>query len=126
MCIRDRFQLVPSIYCFVFFDTTQTFLLAQGQFLAALVVNIFGFFCHFYLISNLGAAWSKNLTDCGRCIGIYLHLAFRVKKLESWIEWTIQCFKGWSYHIKFYKNIGLSTYAQALFLFLFAALGYNL
>lgn len=79
------FQLVPSIYCFVFYDTTQTFLLAQGHFLAALIVNIFGFFCHFYLINELGAAWSKNFTDFGRCTGIYLHLALNSQSYESWI-----------------------------------------
>jgi|JI10StandDraft_1071094.scaffolds.fasta_scaffold57810_1 Na+-driven multidrug efflux pump len=75
------FQLAPSIYLFAFYDTTQTFLLAQGHYLAALVINIFGFFCHFFFIGHLGAAWSKNLTDCGRCIAIYLHLALRPKKL---------------------------------------------
>lgn len=117
---------MPSIYCFVFYDTTQTFLLAQGHFLAPLVVNIFGFFCHFYFIGILGAAWSKNLTDCGRCLGLYVYLAMNHRKMESWIEWTIQCFKGWSYHMKFYKNIGLSTYIQAMFLFFFAAFGYKL
>lgn len=79
------FQLVPSIYCFAFYDTTQTFSLAQGHFLAPLVINIFGFFCHFYFIGHLGAAWSKNLTDFGRCVAIYLHLILRKKKLPSWI-----------------------------------------
>jgi hypothetical protein len=79
------FQLVPSIYCFAFYDTTQTFLLAQGNFLAPLVINIFGFFCHFYFIGFLGAAWSKNLTDFGRYCAIYLHLILRKKKLNSWI-----------------------------------------
>jgi hypothetical protein len=53
--------------------------------LAVLVINIFGFFCHFFLIGHLGAAWSKNVMDFGKCIAIYLHLALKPKKLESWI-----------------------------------------
>lgn len=100
--------------------------MAQGHFLAALVINIFGFFCHFFFISHLGAAWSKNLTDFGRCVAIYLHLTLKNNKLSSWNEWTIQCFKGWSNHLKYYKNIGLTTYAQTFFLFVFGAIGYNL
>lgn len=120
------FQLVPSIYCFAFYDTTQTFLLAQSYFLAPLVINIFAFFCHFYLVGHLGAAWAKNLTDFGRCAAIYVYLNVRRRKVESWIEWTIQCFKGWGNHLRFYKNIGLTTYCQSLFLFVFAVLGYSL
>ena len=120
------FQLVPSIYCFAFYDTTQTFLLAQSHFLAPLIVNIFGFFCHFFFIGFMDAAWSRNITDFGCCVAILLHLSLRDKKLESWIEWTIQCFKGWENHLRFYKNIGLTTYAKALFFFIFAVLGYDL
>lgn len=120
------FQLLPSIYCFAFYDTTQTFLLAQGYFLAPLVVNIFGFFSHFFLVEYLGAAWAKNITDCGRCIGIYLFLILRKRKVQSWIEWTILCFKGWSNHIRYYINIGFTTYTQAFFMFMFAVTGYKL
>lgn len=75
------FQLLPSVYCFAFYDTTQTFLLAQSHFLAPLVINIFGFFCHFYLIGYMGAAWAKNVTDFGRCVAIYLYLNFNRRKL---------------------------------------------
>ena len=75
------FQLVPSIYCFAYYDTTQTYLLAQYHFLAPLVINIFAVFCHFFLISQFGAAWSKNVTDFGCCVAIYLFLNFRKRKL---------------------------------------------
>ncbi len=117
---------MPSIYCFAFYDTTQTFLLAQSHFLAPLVVNIFGFFCHFFFIGFMDAAWSRNITDFGCCVAILIHLSLKKNKLESWIEWTIQCFKGWENHLRFYKNIGLTNYAKALFYFLFAVLGYDL
>lgn len=120
------FQLVPSIYCFVYYDTTQTYLLAQYHFLAPLVINIFAVFCHFYLIGHIGAAWSKNFTDLGCCIGIYMFLHFRRKPIASWIEWDIQCIKNWGIHFKFVKNIGLSTYLQAFFFMIYSLMGYNL
>ena len=120
------FQLVPSIYCFAYYDTTQTYLLAQYHFLAPLVINIFAVFCHFFLITQVGAAWSKNFTDLGCCLAIYLYLNFRKKKLDSWIEWNIQCIKNWDIHFKFVKNIGLSTYLQALFFMLYSLMAYDL
>lgn len=95
------FQLVPSIYCFSFYDTTQTFLLAQEIFLAPLVINIFAVFTHLFMIQYLGPAWSKNFTDFGCCVAIYLYIILKKKKLESWIEWTIKCIQGWSHHMKF-------------------------
>ena len=120
------FQLVPSIYCFALYDTTQTFLLAQHIYLAPLVINIFAVFCHFFLINHLGAAWSKNFTDLGCCIAIYVFLTFRKEELPSWIEWNIQCIKNWSVHLNFIKNIGMSTYIQAFFFLLYSLLGYKL
>jgi MATE family multidrug resistance protein len=120
------FQLVPSIYCFAFYDTTQTYLLSQGHFLTPLVINIFAFFCHLYFIEHLGAAWSKNLADFGRSTAVYLHLVLRQKKLQSWIEWTLQCFKGWENHLRHFRDIGLTTYIHAFFNFFFAIIGYRL
>jgi Na+-driven multidrug efflux pump len=120
------FQLVPSVYCFAFYDTTQTYLIAQGYFLTPLVINIFAFFCHLYFIEHLGAAWSKNLADFGRSIAIYLDLVLRQKKMESWIEWTLQCFKGWENHLRHFRDIGLTTYVFAFFNFFFSIIGYRL
>ena len=120
------FQLVPSIYCFAYYDTTQTYLLAQYHFLAPLVINIFAVFSHFTLIGMIGAAWAKNFTDLGCCIAIYLFLRLRRKKIGGWIEWNIQCIKNWSVHFKFVKNIGLSTYLQSIFFLAYSLMGYKL
>lgn len=75
------FQLVPSIYCYAYYDTTQTFLLAQEIYLAPLVINIFAVFTHFFMIQYIGAAWSKNFTDVGCCLAIYLYIILKKQKL---------------------------------------------
>lgn len=95
------YQLVPSIYCFAFYDTTQTYLQAQGHILAPLVIQVVAVFMHLLLIKKLGAAWSKNATDCFSAIAIYTYIVSLPVPLPSWIEWTIKCVKGWGFHMKF-------------------------
>ncbi len=104
------FQLLPSIYCFAFFDTTQTYLQSQGHILAPLIVQIVSVFMHMFLINHIGAAWSKNFTDIFCCVAIYIYIVTLETPLKSWIEWTMKCIKGWGTHLKFLEVIGLSTY----------------
>lgn len=68
------YQLVPSIYAFAFYDTTQSFLLAQGHVLAPLIIQILAILAHMLLINPLGPAWSKNLVDCLSSVAIYVYI----------------------------------------------------
>jgi len=79
------FQLLPSIYCFAFFDTTQTFLQTQGHILAPLIVQIVSVFMHMFLINHIGAAWSKNFTDIFCCVAIYIYIITLETPLKSWV-----------------------------------------
>lgn len=49
----------------------------------------------------IDAAWSKNWTDIFCCIAIYAYIVMLDKPLDSWVEWTIKCVKGWGTHLKF-------------------------
>ncbi len=95
------YQLVPSIWAFAFYDTTQAFLQAQGRILAPLIIQFSAVIMHLSLIKYLGPAWSKNFTDLFSSVAIYIYIIGFEKKLKSWIEWTIKCIKGWSKHMKF-------------------------
>ena len=95
------FQLVPSIYSFAFYDTTQSFLQTQGHILAPLIIQVVAVFMHLVLINYMGAAWSKNITDFFSSVAIYIYIISLSKPLKSWIEWTIKCIKGWGNHMKF-------------------------
>lgn len=44
--------------------------------------------------------------------------------MSGWNEWTIQCFKGWENRIRYFKNIGMTTYSQSFFFFFFSIIGY--
>ena len=120
------YQLVPSIWAFAFYDTTQTFLQAQGRILAPLIIQFVAVVMHLALIKQLGPAWSKNFADFFSSIAIYCYIIGFEKKLKSWSEWTIKCIKGWRKHIKFLEIIGLATYTQAIFFFFFSLLAYKL
>lgn len=95
------YQLVPSIYAFAFYDTTQSFLLAQGHVLAPLVIQILAILAHLLLITPLGPAWSKDLVDCLSSVAIYVYIVTQREPLQAWIEWTIRCIKGWKNYLKF-------------------------
>lgn len=123
---RYLYQLVPSIYCYAFYDTTQSFLQAQGYILAPLIIQVVAVFVHLILINYMGPAWSKNCIDFLSCLAIYAYISQLEAKLGSWIEWTIKCIKGWRNHMKFLEIIGLTTYLQALFLFFFCCLAWKL
>lgn len=73
------------MYCFAFFDTTQTYLQSQGHILAPLIIQIVSVFMHLFFINHFGAAWSKNLTDIFCCIAIYIYIITLDKPLKSWI-----------------------------------------
>ena len=120
------YQLVPSVWCFAYYDTTQSFLQAQGRIVAPLIIQSISVVIHFVLLDIAGPAWSRNFSDMFSSISIYLYIIIREKKLESWIEWTIKCIKGWNKHLKYLEIIGLSTYMHALFFFFFSFLGYKL
>lgn len=95
------YQLVPSIYAFAFYDTTQSFLLAQGHILAPLIIQVIAIVTHLILIQYLGPAWSKNMIDFLSSITIYLYIISLKEPLKAWIEWTIKCIKGWKNYLKF-------------------------
>lgn len=95
------YQLVPSIWAFAFYDTTQTFLQAQGRILAPLIIQFIAVIMHLAMIKKLGPAWSKNFADFFSSIAIYCYIIVYEKNLKSWTEWTIKCIKGWRKHIKF-------------------------
>lgn len=117
---------MPSIWAFAFYDTTQSFLQAQGRILAPLVIQFASVIIHLSLIKYTGPAWSKNFADIFSSIAIYLYIICLDKPLKSWIEWTIKCIKGWSKHMKYLEIIGLATYSHALFFFFFSLLAYKL
>ena len=73
-----------------------------------------------FLIGHIGAAWSKNFTDIFCCVAIYVYIVTLDKPLKSWVEWTMKCIKGWGTHLKFLEVIGLSTYLETLFFFIFS------
>jgi len=98
---RYLYQLVPSIYTFAFYDTTQSFLQAQGHILAPLIIQVIAVLIHLILINYIGPAWSKNIIDFLSSIAIYAYISMLSKPLKSWIEWTIKCIKGWRNHMKF-------------------------
>jgi hypothetical protein len=79
------FQLLPSIYCFAFFDTTETYLHNQGHIIAPLIIQIVSVFTHLYLINYIGAAWAKNFTDIFCCIAIYAYIQLLDRPIKSWI-----------------------------------------
>jgi Na+-driven multidrug efflux pump len=120
------YQLVPSIYAFAFYDTTQSFLLAQGHILAPMVIQVVAIVAHLLLIHQLGPAWSKNTIDFLSAVAIYAYIMTLREPLESWIEWTIKCVKGWGNYLKFLEIICFTTYLQGLFFFFFCCLGYRL
>lgn len=120
------YQLVPSIYAFAFYDTTQSFLLAQGHILAPLVIQVVAILTHLVLIQYLGPAWSKNTIDFLSSVAIYVYIVTLREPLGAWIEWTIKCIKGWGNYLKFLEVICFTTYLQGLFFFFFCCLGYRL
>lgn len=79
------YQLVPSIWAFAFYDTTQSFLQAQGRILAPLVIQFCSVIIHLSLIKYTGPAWSKNFADIFSSIAIYLYIVSLEKPLKSWI-----------------------------------------
>lgn len=117
---------MPSIYAFAFYDTTQSFLLAQRHVLAPLVIQIIAIITHLVLIKHIGPAWSKNTIDILSSIAIYVYIITLKTPLKSWIEWNIKCIKGWKNYLKFLEIICFTTYLQGLFFFFFSVLGYNL
>lgn len=119
------YQLVPSIWAFAFYDTTQSFLQAQGRVLAPLIIQFLSVLMHLTLISRTGPAWSKNFADAFSCVAVYGYIVGLEKPLKSWVEWTIKCVKGWGKHMKFLEIIGVSTYAHALFFFWFSLLAWK-
>ena len=120
------YQLVPSIWAFAYYDTTQSYLQAQGRIAAPLIIQIVSVLIHFLLLDYAGPAWSRNFSDFFSAISIYLYIIIKEDKLKSWIEWTIKSLKGWNKHLKYLEIIGLSTYMHALFFFFFSFLGYKL
>lgn len=95
------YQLVPSIYAFAFYDTTQSFLLAQRHILAPLVIQILAIITHLLLIKHIGPAWSKNTIDILSSIAIYAYIITLKTPLKTWIQWNIKCIKGWKNYLKF-------------------------
>ena len=65
------YQLVPSIWAFVYYDTTQSYLLAQGKVIIPLIIQIISVLIHFMLLESAGPAWSRNFSDLFSCIAIY-------------------------------------------------------
>ena len=120
------YQLVPSIWAFAFYDTTSSFLQAQGRVLAPLLIQVAMVILQLGLVMEIGPAWSKNLSDLFGSVTIYCYIIVFEKKLASWTEWTIKCIKGWGKHMKFIEIIGLATYGHALFFFFFSLLAYKL
>lgn len=78
------YQLVPSIYAYAFYDTTQSFLQAQGHILAPLIIQVAAVLLHLILIQYLGPAWSKNTIDFLSAITIYTYIVTLKKPLKSW------------------------------------------
>lgn len=79
------YQLVPSIYAFAFYDTTQSFLLVQGHILAPLVIQVIAIVSHLILIRYLGPAWSKNTIDFLSSVAIYGYIVTLKEPLGTWI-----------------------------------------
>ena len=91
--------LVPSFYLYAFFQTTTSYLQSQGVIYPPLIFSLFGttihLFSSYFIVFQLdggmiGAAWSKNVTDCLSALGLYLYVIYMEPTKESWIEWNIK------------------------------------
>ncbi len=101
--------LVPSFYLYAFFQTTTNYLQSQGVIypplifsLCATIIHLFSsYFIVYHLNGGLiGAAWSKNVTDCISALGLYLYIIYKEPTKESWVEWDIKATNNLHHFLK--------------------------
>lgn len=79
--------LVPSYYLYSFLDTNKNYLQSQGIIFPPIIIHFASVVLHVIIcslmviqhgeVTFLKLAWTKNLTDCVCCIGLYAYIVIK-------------------------------------------------